>query len=118
VLIKAVVQAIPTYSMGVFLLPKILCRRINSTIIKFWWGHQHNTSKAAWMRWERLGMPKHSGGMGFRDLEVFNLAILATILKEKYYRNVDFMNAQLGHNPSYAWQSIYKVRQVLERGLV
>jgi hypothetical protein len=105
------VQAIPTYSMGVFLLPKTLCKRINSLISKFWWGHQHNTTKAAWMRWDSMGKPKSSNGMGFRDLEVFNLALLAkqgwglvqqpksmvaTILRDKYYRGGEFMHASLG----------------------
>jgi hypothetical protein len=46
-------------------------------ISKFWWGHQHNTAKAAWMRWDSMEKPKCFGGMGFRDLEVFNLALLA-----------------------------------------
>jgi len=29
------------------------------------------------MSWSRLGLPKKSGGLGFWDLEVFNLALLA-----------------------------------------
>jgi len=29
------------------------------------------------MSWSCLGLSKQSGGLGFRDLEVFNLALLA-----------------------------------------
>jgi hypothetical protein len=38
VLIKAMTQAIPTYSMSCFKLPRGLCDQINSLIRSFWWG--------------------------------------------------------------------------------
>ena len=38
VLIKTVAQAIPTYSMSLFKLPKGLCNDINFIIAKYWWG--------------------------------------------------------------------------------
>jgi hypothetical protein len=77
VLLKAVIQAIPMYTMSVFLLPKTICKTINSMMSKLWWGHKENDSKIAWMSWEKLGKAKEKGGMGYRDLESFNLALLA-----------------------------------------
>ena len=36
VLMKAVLQVIPTYTMSVFKLPKLLCHGINALLSKFW----------------------------------------------------------------------------------
>ena len=60
-LLKGVVQAIPTYTMSVFQLPKTLCRDINSMMSKFWWGHKENTNKIAWMSWKQMGRAKEIG---------------------------------------------------------
>ena len=40
ILIKTVVQAILTYSIGIFKIPKAPCDNINSTLAKYWWGRQ------------------------------------------------------------------------------
>jgi hypothetical protein len=77
VLLKAVIQSIPTYTMSVFQLPKTLCKDINSMMAKFWWGHKGSDARIAWMSWERMGRAKVKGGMGYRDLENFNMALLA-----------------------------------------
>jgi hypothetical protein len=77
VLPKAVIQAIPTYTMSIFRLPKVLCTRINFMMSRFRWGHNDNVSKVAWMSWEKMGRSEQKGGLGYRDLECFNMALLA-----------------------------------------
>jgi hypothetical protein len=111
-----VVQAIPTYSVSVFLLPKTLCKALNTLMNKFWWGHKANHNRISWMSWERLGVSKCQGGIGFRDLQVFNKALLAKqgwrllsypkslvarIFKEKYYHTGSFMKATIVSIASY-----------------
>jgi hypothetical protein len=77
ILLKAVIQAIPTYSMSVFQLPVGFCRELNSMMTRFWWGHMSNSSKISRMSWEKMGNAKSARGLGFRDLIIFNKALLA-----------------------------------------
>ena len=77
VLIKAVAQAIPTYTMSCFRLPDSLCEELTSMIRKFWWGQQKEEKRIAWLSWEKLCVPKSCGGMGFKQLKYFNMALLA-----------------------------------------
>ncbi|MCH79557.1 retrotransposon protein [Trifolium medium] len=72
------------------------------------------------------------GGLGFRHFYGFNLAmlgkygwnlltnhdtILSKVLKAKYYPKTGFLEATLGHNPSYVWRSIHASQVVVRRGL-
>ena len=45
ILIKTIAQAIPTYTMSIFKLPKALCDSINSTLAKYWWGQTKDEKK-------------------------------------------------------------------------
>jgi hypothetical protein len=70
ILLKAVVQAIRTYTMSIFLLPTTLCKEINAIMQRFWRGNQENVKKIHWMSWERMGRSKSQGGMGFVTFNV------------------------------------------------
>ena len=70
-------KKIPTYSMSIFKIPKKICDDINSTLAKYWQGQTRNDKKIHWIKWSKLYNPKDRGGMGFRDIHAFNLAMLA-----------------------------------------
>ena len=38
IIIKNVAQAIPTYTMSIFKIPKQICEDINSVLARYWWG--------------------------------------------------------------------------------
>jgi hypothetical protein len=44
---------------------------------QFWWGHSGDAKGITWMSFNRLGASKLRGGMGFRDLDIFNDVLLA-----------------------------------------
>ena len=77
VLLKMVIQAIPTYTMGCFKLPVGLCNEIETLIKKFWWGQRGDCRKIHWVKWEEMTKSKTIGAMGFSDLAMFNDALLA-----------------------------------------
>ena len=49
VLIKTVAQAIPTYLMSIFKIPKAICDGMNSGLAKYWWGQTRNEQKIHWI---------------------------------------------------------------------
>ncbi len=84
------------------------------------------------MKWDKLCHSKESGGLGFRDLKTFNLALLAKqgwrilqqpqslvarVFKAKYFHSCGFMEADIGHRPSYAWRSIAMAHEMLQLGM-
>ena len=131
VLIKAVAQAVPSYTMSCFKLPDNLCGDLTSMIRQFWWGQKKDEKKLAWISWERMCQPKEKGGMGFRDLKSFNKALLAKqgwrlqsnnqslfarVFKAKYFPESEFTEASLGNHPSFAWRSIMSTQAVVQKG--
>ena len=70
-------QAVPTYTMSVFLLPIALCDDMTSMVRRFWWGQKKGKNKRAWISWDKICVPKTKGGLVFCDLKAFNLALLA-----------------------------------------
>jgi hypothetical protein len=64
VLIKTVAQALATYSMSCFRLPKGLCEHLTSLIRNFWWGSKDAKRRVAWVAWDSMVKPKPLGGGG------------------------------------------------------
>ena len=129
VLLKVVVQAIPTFAMSCFHLWVGLCQDIEMLIRKFWWGQRGDRRKIHWKKWEVLCKPKLDSGLGFKDLCKFNEAMLAKhvwrlihntdslfykVFKAKYFPNCSVFEAKLASG-SFAWKSILHSKNLIER---
>ncbi|KAK2651816.1 hypothetical protein Ddye_011672 [Dipteronia dyeriana] len=77
VLLEVVIQAIPTYTMTCFKLPVALCKELVRICDCFWWGSTDMYTKIHWSSWDRLYSLKVKDGLGFRDIQSFNRAMLA-----------------------------------------
>lgn len=132
-LLKSVAQSVPTYPMSCFLLPIDTCKKMKSVISNYWWGSSSDSTRIHWQSWEHLTKNKAQGGMGFRDLRLFNLAMLgkqgwrlmerpdslcARVLKGRYFYDTDFLCAARKKHASHTWRAILAGRDVLTKGLV
>ncbi|KAA3486342.1 reverse transcriptase [Gossypium australe] len=132
IFIKSILQAIPTYTMACFLLPKTFCAEIESIMAKFWWQKGYGKKGIDWCEWRTLCTLKEIGGLGFRNMCQFNIALLAKkgwrlinypdsllarVLKAKYFPNSNFLNSQLGNLPSLTWRSMWVAKGLLCSGM-
>ena len=137
VLIKSVLQSIPSYIMSVYLLPNKLVDAIEKMINAFWCGHGGTTRKGLhWLSWERLSVHKNNEGMGFKDLTSFNVAMLGKqgwkfqnntslvchLFKERYFPPCDFLSLGLDLIPAMFGEVYLALKlwlnRVLDEGLV
>ncbi|MBA0605007.1 hypothetical protein Godav_017623 [Gossypium davidsonii] len=65
--------------MNCFLLPSAVCRDLEAVMARFWWQKKVGKKGLHWCSWKKLLVPKEEGGIGFRDLAKFNIALLANI---------------------------------------
>uniref|UniRef100_A0A803PEK7 Reverse transcriptase domain-containing protein n=1 Tax=Cannabis sativa TaxID=3483 RepID=A0A803PEK7_CANSA len=132
-LIKAVLQAIPSYAMACYRIPTKICKEIESLISKFWWGSSVESPKVHWKNWSSVCPSKFVGGLGFRSLTHFNQAMLAKqawrifqyphsllskVLKTRYFPNSSILEAVPGHRPSFSWRSIMWGCALFKQGLI
>ncbi|KAK2639321.1 hypothetical protein Ddye_027116 [Dipteronia dyeriana] len=121
VLLNAVVQAIPTYIMGLFKLPMSFIGDIHKLCNKFLWGSSEEKSKIHWCDWRNMCFSKEEKGLGFRDLKIFNRALLTKqywrlmknldslagkVLKSCYFSDSNFLDAKPKTKGSIIGQSL------------
>lgn len=119
--IKAVAQALPVYIMSVFKVPAGLCEELTKMIRRFWWGVEKGKRKTHWVSWDSMLRPKGRGGMGFKNLRLFNQALLARqawrliefpnslcaqVLRAKYYPSGNLTDTVFTGNGSTTWLAI------------
>ncbi|CAN1194203.1 Putative ribonuclease H protein At1g65750 [Linum perenne] len=89
-LLKSVIQAIPTYIMSLFALPKKMINRMNSLLRKFFWAGSMTKKTIHWCKGK------------------------VRLLKGLYFPDCSFLSAAKGRRPSWIWASILEGRAMLK----
>ena len=127
-MLKSVLSPIPSHAMTCFKLPGNLCKRIQSTLTRFWWDANDGKKKICWIAWTKLTKSKRDGGLGIHDVEAFNDALLAKlgwriitkpdslmarVLCGKYCNSSRFLEMTPNCAASHGWRSVLRGRDLL-----
>ncbi|KAL9666219.1 hypothetical protein QQ045_000543 [Rhodiola kirilowii] len=128
-LIKTVIQALPVYALTCFKMPKRIVERWNSIVTSFWWSNKKGRF-IAWIDRRKLQKVKEEGGLGLRNFQLMNLALIikqawriltkpelliSMIYKARYASARDLLEAPVGLRPSWAWRSVHWGLNILKR---
>lgn len=68
VLINSVLQGIPIYTLSAIIPPQCVFKEIHRLLARFFWNPKDAERRKHWASWNKVCMPKHGGGLGFRSL--------------------------------------------------
>ncbi|XP_058733400.1 uncharacterized protein LOC131605010 [Vicia villosa] len=75
-LINAVLNAIPSFTFSFYKAPTKVLKEINRLESNFLWSGNVNKRSIHWVKWDTVCKPNEKGGLGVRDVEEFNKALL------------------------------------------
>ncbi|XP_010490159.1 PREDICTED: uncharacterized protein LOC104767890 [Camelina sativa] len=132
ILLKSIAMALPSHTISCFKLPKTVSQQLASVMADFWWRNKQNSKGMHWRAWEHLSKPKSEGGLGFKEIEAYNIALfgkqlwrmlmnpnslIARVFKSRYFSKSSPLSAKLGSRPSFAWRSIHEAQELLKQGV-
>ncbi|XP_062093552.1 uncharacterized protein LOC133799565 [Humulus lupulus] len=124
-LIHSVLFGLRNYWMSIFVLPQSIIKEVERLCRGFLWGVNGNMSKIHMDSWAKVCLPKAYGGLGFRNGQIWNYAILAKYMwaiSEKhdllwvkwinsiYLKGSDFWSYRLLSDTSWYWRKLCKLR--------
>ncbi|XP_043694289.1 uncharacterized mitochondrial protein AtMg00310-like [Telopea speciosissima] len=136
VLLKVVDLPFMNFAACLFSIPQAINNKVKSTATHFFWRGKARHNKIHWLSWNCISQSKDKGSIGLRDPTLHNKALLSKVawrlfvvpdvpdsvwdvlMKSIYFSKVDFLEAKVGSNPSWAWRSIIQGREVLKASLI
>ncbi|XP_074315473.1 uncharacterized protein LOC141651673 [Silene latifolia] len=129
VLIKAVLTTLHRYWGRIFILPKTVIGRIEAVCRAYLWHGTDQNESPALVSWEQVRKPKKQGGLGFKDLHLWNVASISKyawwVTQKKYHlwvrwvhavyiKQSDWMTYKPGVGSSWAMRKICQVKEIFK----
>ncbi|KAL4320129.1 hypothetical protein GQ457_18G008360 [Hibiscus cannabinus] len=117
--------------MSCYLLPCSLVEEMSRSIHRFWWSGKGSARRWPLVAWDDICLPKAAGGIGFKDLHLFNIALLGKqlwrllstsdsllcrTLRAKYFPDGDLFSASAPARSSFAWKGLHRAMLRLRDG--
>jgi hypothetical protein len=103
-LINLVLSSLPLYFFSFFKAPKSIIQQLARIQRNFLWGGVLNGKKICWVSWDHICLPRDKGGLGVKNLELFNIALLSKwkwqLLTDGEAIWSDLLRFRYGHLPS------------------
>ncbi|OVA03860.1 Reverse transcriptase zinc-binding domain [Macleaya cordata] len=127
-MIQSTLGSLAIYFMSCYKLPKAITYKLLCFQRDFWWNHNENENKITFLAWSKICTPKDLGGLGFRDPETVNEALLAKLawrfliyphsfwvqlLSARYLQRHNFWTVKKIANCSSIWTGILAGRDII-----
>ncbi|GJX57282.1 RNA-directed DNA polymerase, eukaryota, reverse transcriptase zinc-binding domain protein [Tanacetum coccineum] len=86
-LLKSVLGSIPIFYMSIFKAPLSILRKLESIRGHFFNGHDQDSRKASWIKWDSVLVPKEKGGLGVSSLYALNRALMLKWVWKFHHQN-------------------------------
>ncbi|KAL4298022.1 hypothetical protein GQ457_12G000080 [Hibiscus cannabinus] len=99
---------------------------MSCSICRFWWSGKGSARGCPLVAWDDIFLPKAAGGIGFKDLHLFNIALLGKqiwrllsapgsllyrTLRAKYFPDGDLFSASAPARSSFAWKGLHRAME-------
>jgi hypothetical protein len=71
-LINSVLSSLPLYFFSFFKAPSCVIKQLVKLQRNFLWGGGLGERRLCWVKWDQICLPKEQGGLGIKNLAIFN----------------------------------------------
>ncbi|OVA13713.1 hypothetical protein BVC80_1765g3 [Macleaya cordata] len=119
--------------MATFKIPKKTLQLMDRFQRNFWWAHGVDEQKFPYLNWNVFLKSKEEGGLGVRDMNVVNCAMLGKLvwrfitepelawvklLKARYLKGADFWSHKSPQTASCIWKGILSIRDCIKNNVI